>query len=117
MWEHRIDKLVSGVYKLGHEMRATHSAMVASGKSPEQIGKALVALRNEAKVSARAIMSSADPVYGPLAVKFLEIRNINKYWNPVGPTAKQLLKKYGSWDVVVEAAYSTSQKFNAVLLF
>lgn len=37
-------------------------------------------------------------------VKLIERRNIAKYGNPVGPGPEWLYKKYGSWELVIEAA-------------
>ncbi|GGR90807.1 hypothetical protein GCM10010252_32090 [Streptomyces aureoverticillatus] len=36
--------------------------------------------------------------------KELEARTMEKYGNPLGPTADQQFAKYGSWAAVIEAA-------------
>ncbi len=84
------------------EMDRTRCEMRAEGRSEEEIARRLVRMRNDAKDITRAGMS-------PEEVARLEARNIEKYGNPLGPTADQLYAKYGSWEEVGDAATRTSK--------
>ncbi|TXS41908.1 hypothetical protein [Streptomyces sp. OR43] len=83
------------------DMERTECAMRAEGRSEEDIARALVQMRNDAKDVIRAGMT-------PEQVAELEARNQKKYGNPLGPTADQLYLKYGSWEKVAEAATRSS---------
>jgi hypothetical protein len=89
-------------------MRTTEQAMRAADSSEQEIANALVNLRNEAKVAARALMNPDD-------VTKLEARNLAKYGNPVGPNADWLYDRYGSWEEVINAAYRTDPAINKLL--
>ncbi|WP_231626502.1 hypothetical protein [Streptomyces apocyni] len=79
------------------QMKEVEAEMRARCQSDEEIARVVVRMRNEAKDITRAGMS-------PEAIEALEQRNIEKYGNPLGPTADQLFAKYGSWAAVIEAA-------------
>lgn len=83
------------------DMERTECAMRADGRSEEDIARALVQMRNDAKDVIRAGMT-------PEQVAELEARNEKKYGNPLGPTADQLYMKYGSWEKVADAATRSS---------
>lgn len=83
------------------DMERTECAMRAEGRSEEDIARALVQMRNDAKDIIRAGMT-------PEQVAELEARNEKKYGNPLGPTADQLYMKYGSWEKVADAATRSS---------
>lgn len=88
-------------HRLLDTMERVADRMHEEGRSDEEIARVLVDMRNEAKDITRAGMS-------PEAVQALEQRNMEKYGNPLGPTADQLFAKYGSWAKVIEAATRTS---------
>ncbi|OWA21971.1 hypothetical protein [Streptomyces sp. CS057] len=88
-------------HDLLEDMERTECAMRAEGRSEEDIARALVQMRNDAKDVVRAGMT-------PEQVAELEARNQKKYGNPLGPTADQLYLKYGSWEMVSEAATRSS---------
>lgn len=88
-------------HQLLEDMERTECAMRAEGRSEEDIARALVQLRNDAKDVVRAGMT-------PEQVAELEARNQKKYGNPLGPTADQLYMKYGSWEKVADAATRSS---------
>lgn len=83
------------------DMERTECAMRAEGRSEEDIARALVQMRNDAKDVIRAGMTQEQ-------VAELEARNEKKYGNPLGPTADQLYMKYGSWEKVADAATRSS---------
>ncbi|MCN9240413.1 hypothetical protein NGF19_06330 [Streptomyces sp. RY43-2] len=88
-------------HQLIGDMDRERCAMRTEGRSPEEIARRLVDMRNDAKEITRAGMSPED-------VRLLEERNLAKYGNPLGPTADQLYLKYGSWEKVADAATRTS---------
>ncbi|MFE9611920.1 hypothetical protein [Streptomyces sp. NPDC006012] len=90
------------------DMDRVRCAMRAEGRSPEEIARHLVDMRNDAKEITRAGMS-------PEEVRLLEARNVAKYGNPLGPTADQLYAKYGSWESVADAATRTSRAVDGEL--
>ncbi len=83
-------------------------ALRAAGRTPEEIARRLVDLRNDAKEITRAGMT-------PEAVLRLEERNEAKYGDPLGPTADQLHAKYGSWEAVADASTRTSHAVDTEL--
>ncbi|EST36421.1 hypothetical protein [Streptomyces roseochromogenus] len=89
-------------------MDRVRCAMRAAGRSPEEIARRLVDMRNDAKEITRAGMT-------PEEVRLLEERNLAKYGNPLGPTADQLHAKYGSWEKVADAATRTSRAVDSEL--
>ncbi|MGW2341603.1 hypothetical protein [Streptomyces sp. NPDC001661] len=90
------------------DMDRVRCAMRAEGRTPEEIARRLVDMRNDAKDITRAGMSPED-------VRLLEARNMVKYGNPLGPTADQLHAKYGSWEKVADAATRTSRAVDGEL--
>lgn len=88
-------------HQLLEDMERKECAMRAEGRSEEDIARALVHMRNDAKDVVRAGMT-------PEQVAELEARNQKKYGNPLGPTADQLYMKYGSWEGVADAATRSS---------
>lgn len=88
-------------HRLLDTMERVADRMHEEGRSDEEIARVLVDMRNEAKDITRAGMS-------PEAVQALEQRNMEKYGNPLGPTADQQFARYGSWAKVIEAATRTS---------
>lgn len=69
----------------------------AEGQSSEQIARALVHKRNLLKASYRR---EDDPSL----VALMEARNLARYGNALGPDADAQYRKYGDWDLVIEAA-------------
>ncbi|MGD6747734.1 hypothetical protein ACOKM3_38530 [Streptomyces sp. BH106] len=90
------------------DMDDVRCRMRAEGRSPEEIARRLVDMRNDAKEITRAGMT-------PEEVRVLEARNMVKYGNPLGPTADQLHAKYGSWEKVADAATRTSRAVDGEL--
>ncbi|MGW0686137.1 hypothetical protein ACWD2L_22530 [Streptomyces sp. NPDC002754] len=90
------------------DMDHVRCTMRADGRSPEEIARRLVDMRNDAKEITRAGMT-------PEEVRVLEARNMVKYGNPLGPTADQLHAKYGSWEKVADAATRTSRAVDGEL--
>ncbi|MFG2501192.1 hypothetical protein ACGFSB_23655 [Streptomyces sp. NPDC048441] len=88
-------------HRLLDTMERVADRMHEEGRSDEEIARVLVDMRNDAKDITRAGMS-------PEAVQALEQRNMDKYGNPLGPTADQQFAKYGSWAKVIEASTRTS---------
>lgn len=79
------------------ELAAVAASMRGEGKSVEEVARNLVRMRNELKAAFREL----DP---PALVAVMEQRNKMKYGHPLGPDADWLFDKYGSWELVIEAA-------------
>jgi hypothetical protein len=71
--------------------------LLSLGWPEEKVARHLVDARNRLKIVARR----ADD---PAIVALIEARNFARYGHPVGPTADQLVARYGSWSAVIEAA-------------
>lgn len=82
-------------------------SMRAEGKSTEQIARAVSARRNELRLAAY----EGDPE-GLAAVKQ---RNLEKYGHEEGPLPDELYAQYGSWETVIEKAFSANAGMDACL--
>lgn len=81
--------------------------MEQEGKSIEEIARAVSAKRNEIRLA-----SYQDNPEGLAAVKE---SNLKKYGNENGSTADSLFEKYGSWEIVLEKAFSSNPGMDACL--
>ena len=88
-------------------MYAMLSDMQAQGKSTEEIARAVSTRRNEIRLEAYA-----DDPEGLAALKE---RNLEKYGHEEGPLPEELFEKYGSWERVMEKAFSTNAGMDACL--
>ncbi len=77
------------------------------GKSTEETARALSAKRNELRLAA----DKDDPDMLAATKK----SNLEKYGNENGPTADSLYEKYGSWETVIDKAFSTNPGMDACL--
>ncbi len=89
-------------------LAGVENQMRASGATEEEIARTLVAGRNAFKELARDKMRTA-------LVRLIELRNLEKYGDVVGPTAEQLYAKYGSWSAVSAPAQRTNDFVDYVL--
>lgn len=94
-----------------HEKNADLYGMMeqlqAEGKSIEEIARTISAERNRLRLAAY----DGDPE-GLAAVKQ---SNLDTYGNEEGPTADSLYAKYGSWETVLEKAFSVNSGMDACL--
>ena len=90
-----------------NEMYAMMNAMSIEGKSIEEIARAVSRKRNEIRLA-----SYADDPEGLAAAK---ARNLEKYGHEEGPLPDELYKQYGSWETVLEKAFSTNSGMDACL--
>ena len=88
-------------------MYAMLNDMQAQGKSTEEIARAVSTRRNEIRLE-----SYADDPEGLAALK---ARNLEKYGHEEGPLPEELYEKYGSWERVMEKAFSTNAGMDACL--
>ncbi len=88
-------------------MYAMLSEMREQGKSTEEIARAVSARRNEIRLEAYA-----DDPEGLAALKE---RNLEKYGHEEGPLPEELFAQYGSWERVMEKAFSTNVGMDACL--
>ena len=79
--------------------------MTAEGKSIEEIARAVSGKRNELRLAAY----EGDPE-GLATVK---ARNLETYGHEDGPTADEMFEKYGSWERVIEKAFSHNPGMDA----
>ena len=81
--------------------------MTAEGKLVEEIARTVSAKRNEIRLAAY----ENDPE-GLAAVK---ARNLEKYGHEEGPLPDELYAQYGSWETVLEKAFSVNAGMDACL--
>ena len=81
--------------------------MKAEGKSTEEIARAVSAERNVIRIASY----DGDPE--GLAV--MKARNLEKYGREEGPTPDEMYEKYGSWEAVIEKAFSVNMGMDACL--
>lgn len=89
------------------EMYAMLDEMSAEGGSVEEIARAVSAKRNELRLAAY----DGDPE-GAAAAK---ARNLERYGHEEGPLPDELYAQYGSWEVVIEKAFSVNAGMDACL--
>ena len=90
-----------------NEMYAMMNAMKIEGKSIEEIARAVSNKRNEIRLA-----SYADDPEGLAAAK---ARNLEKYGHEEGPQPDELYAQYGSWETVLEKAFSANSGMDACL--
>ncbi|MBY8961760.1 hypothetical protein KJK34_03235 [Flavobacterium sp. D11R37] len=82
--------------------------MRAEGKNDEYIAKYVVEQRNIQKVNARKYMNAQE-------IEVLEKGNMERYGNPVGPSAKDLYDKMKDWEKVIESSLRKDIEINILL--
>ena len=81
--------------------------MTADGKSVEEIARTVSAKRNEIRLAAY----DGDPD----GLEELKKRNLEKYGQEEGPLPDELYEQYGSWEAVLEKAFSANAGMDACL--
>ncbi|MBR3640792.1 MAG: S-layer homology domain-containing protein [Oscillibacter sp.] len=89
------------------EMYAILDEMTAAGKSAEEIARVVSPKRNELRLAAY--------VDDPEGLAIAKARNLDKYGHEEGPLPEELFKQYGSWEVVIEKAFSVNSGMDACL--
>lgn len=89
------------------ELYELEYAMMKDGKNIEEIARSVSALRNEIR-----LRSYENNPEGLAAAKE---SNLAAYGNENGPTADSLYEKYGSWEIVLEKAFSVNSGMDACL--
>nr|MCR5733200.1 hypothetical protein [Lachnospiraceae bacterium] len=79
----------------------------AEGRSIEETAREISRMRNVLR-----LQSYEDDPQGLAKVK---ASNLKTYGNEEGPTADSLYKKYGSWETVLQKAFSTNHGMDACL--
>lgn len=90
-----------------NEMYAMMNAMRNEGKSIEEIARAVSGKRNELRLA-----SYAD---NPAGLAAMKARNLEKYGHEEGPQADELYAQCGSWETVLEKAFSANSGMDACL--
>ena len=88
-------------------MQNEMSAMFSEGKSVEEIARTISTRRNQIRLE-----SYKD---NPEGLKAAKAGNLEKYGNEEGPTADSLFEKYGTWDMVLQKAFSPNSGMDACL--
>ena len=89
------------------ELYQTKADMEAQGKSVEEIARAVSNRRNEMRIEAY----KDDPD----GLATLKESNLQKYGNETGGTPEYYYEKTGSWEAVIEKAFSTNPGADAIL--
>ena len=97
------------------ERRAYHASMEsmteilyrmrAEGATIEEMARAISAERNRLRLAAQAD--------DPEALAKVRQSNLETYGNEEGPTADSLYEKYGSWETVIQKAFSPNMGMDA----
>ena len=93
-------KSIESMYKILEDM-------TAAGKSVEEIARAVSARRNEIRLEAYE--------NDPEGLEKLKARNLEKYGHEEGPLPDELYAQYGSWETVMEKAFSANSGMDACL--
>ncbi|MEO6904160.1 MAG: hypothetical protein ABI315_13560, partial [Bacteroidia bacterium] len=107
-WVGRQRAIRQDYLKQSEVLEQTIITMRGENKTPEQIGRHVVEQRNLQKVEARSHML-------PDEVKALEVGNIKRYGNPIGPSADDLFNSKGSWEDVIEGSMKKDPEINTLL--
>ncbi|MCP3997777.1 MAG: RHS repeat-associated core domain-containing protein, partial [bacterium] len=81
--------------------------------SKMKIARTLVDMRNLEKLRSRAEMIRGAGISGRVLVKILEVRNLIKYKNKLGPSVEWFLAREKTLDAIIESAYRTSGSINS----
>ncbi len=81
--------------------------MTSEGKSTEEIACAVSTRRNELRME----FYENDPE----GLETLKERNLEKYGHEEGPLPEELFEKYGSWETVIDKAFSPNAGMDACL--
>ena len=89
------------------EMYGMLDEMRRAGKSAEEIARAVSTKRNEIRLAAYAD--------DPEGLAIAKARNLERYGHEEGPLPDELYEKYGSWEAVIEKAFSANSGMDACL--
>ena len=104
--EHARQERVAYHESLG-EMYTLLDEMSAAGKGIEEIARTLSAKRNELRLAAYE--------GNPEGLATAKERNLKQYGHEEGPLPEELFEKYGSWEIVLEKAFSVNSGMDACL--
>lgn len=89
------------------EMYEMLSEMKSEGESVETVARTLSNKRNELRL--------AGYENDPEGLAIVKARNLEKYGHEEGPLPDELYSKYGSWEAVIEKAFSVNSGMDACL--
>lgn len=81
--------------------------MKAEGKSTEEIARAVSSERNAIRIASY----DGDPE----GLATMKARNLEQYGREEGPTPDEMYEKYGSWEAVIEKAFSVNMGMDVCL--
>lgn len=105
VWKGRQDRIK--YIEQDKELFNLYAALKSQGKSVEEIAREVSRMRNVIRIQSY----DNDPV----GLEKLKKSNLKTYGNEEGPTAESLYKKYGSWERVLQKAFSTNLGMDACL--
>lgn len=89
------------------ELYSLLDELVAEGKSAEEIARVVSPKRNEIRLAAYE--------NDPEGLETAKARNLEKYGHEEGPLPEELYEQYGSWEIVIEKAFSVNSGMDACL--
>lgn len=89
------------------EMYKILDELSAEGKSAEEIAKVVSPMRNEIRLAAY----DNDPE----GLEIAKARNLERYGHEEGPLPEELYAQYGSWETVIDKAFSVNSGMDACL--
>ncbi|MBR5376239.1 MAG: hypothetical protein IK139_03065 [Lachnospiraceae bacterium] len=105
VWKARQDRLK--YLEKDKELYAAMAACIAAGMSMEETAREVSHMRNVLRLESY----ENDPV----GLEKVKKSNLKTYGNEEGPTADSLYNKYGSWEMVLQKAFSTNHGMDACL--
>ncbi len=105
VWKARQDRIK--YLKQDSELYALLASCIAQGNSTEETARKASRRRNELRL--------ASYENDPEGLAKVRLSNLKTYGNEEGPTPEFLFKKYGSWDTVLQKAFSTNHGMDACL--
>ena len=105
VWKARQDRIK--YLEKDRELYALMASCIAEGKSTEETAREVSRMRN--------VMRLKSYDNDPVGLAKVKASNLKTYGNEEGPTADSLYKKYGSWEMVLQKAFSTNHGMDACL--
>ncbi|MCZ8384134.1 LysM peptidoglycan-binding domain-containing protein [Achromobacter xylosoxidans] len=90
------------------ELESVVARLRSEGASSEYIANRVVWQRNSQKLESRSTMTESE-------VRSLEVENMVRYHDPVGPTPQELFRKSRSWEDVISSSMRKDPALNKLL--
>lgn len=90
------------------ELESVVARLRSEGASSEYIANRVVWRRTSQKLESRSSMTESE-------VRSLEVENMVRYHDPVGPTPQELFRKSRSWEDVISSSMRKDPALNKLL--